>query len=66
MTVFITLIFIRLEKFSFDRVCKDPFFITERIGSLILTVFFLLMGITLKKAIISQPRITHYDQRIKI
>ena len=64
MIVFTVLISIRLRDEVTNQICREPFFLTERMGAFIVAIFFMLMGTTLNKVIYQSPRVTEYEKKI--
>lgn len=44
--------------------CKKPYFLTERMGGLIVSIFFFIMGLSIDRSIRNMVRVTEYDHKI--
>ena len=51
MTIFFIAMMVRLQDPVNDLICREPFYLTEQVGGIVVSFYFLLMGITINKAV---------------
>lgn len=44
--------------------CREPWYVLERLGGMIVAVFFFIIGFQITKIVKNQPRVTSYDMKV--